>query len=354
MIHDTILDTIGRTPVVRLHHVRAASDSEILVKLESFNPGGSIKDRAAYAMVRQAERDGALRPGGTIIESTSGNLGKSLALIGATRGYRVILVIDPKAPRSMVEFVTALGAEIDMVDTPDEDGGYQRPRVNRVRHLLEVMPDAFSPDQYNNPANPRTHAEVTARELLDDVPEFDVLVTAVSTGGHASGLARTVKQVLPRVTTVGVDALGSGAFGFPFTGYAMRGLGLAWPPGNLDQSLVDRVHLVADHEGIATAHLLARHEGVLVGESSGAAVFAALHHAHHHRGRRIVVVAADGGVNYLGESFDPEWMRARGLTELIEAAGITTLYGLIEAAANPAHSAVAVSGSAADSRLVSH
>lgn len=303
MIYQSILDTVGRTPVVRLSKVNKIAGCEILVKLESFNPGGSIKDRAALSMVTQAERDGRLKPNGTIVESTSGNLGKALALIGAAKGYRVVVVVDPKAPQSMINFVLALGAEIEMVDTPDRDGGYQRPRLDRVRQLLAELPNAFWPDQYNNPDNPRAHAEVTASELLADVPRFDALVTAVSTGGHISGLAATVKRQLPEVVTIGVDAEGSAAFGHRPGKYAMRGLGLAWVPGNLDRSLVDRLHRVADSEGITTMRLLARAEGILIGESGGAAVFAALHHAHQHPGSRIVVVAADGGTNYLDESF---------------------------------------------------
>jgi cysteine synthase len=342
MICDSVLDTVGQTPVVRLRRMTTANGSEILVKLEGLNPGGSIKDRAALSMINNAERDGRLKPHGTIVESTSGNIGKALALIGAARGYRVILVVDPKAPKSMIEYVTALGAEIEMVDTPDETGGYQGPRIKRVEQLLEENPELFWPDQYNNPENPRAHAEYTAHELLRDVPRFDALVAAASTGGHLSGLARTIKRVLPGAVTIGVDALGSGAFGFPFTGYAMRGLGLAWPPGNLDMRLVDRVHLVADHEGIATSRMLARTEGLLIGESSGAAVFAALHYAHHHPGKRIVVVAADNGANYLGESFDDNWLHARGLAEPIEADRLTTMDSLIEAAREPTSPSVVI------------
>ncbi|WP_274029121.1 PLP-dependent cysteine synthase family protein [Streptomyces sp. MMBL 11-1] len=339
MIYDSILETVGRTPVVRLRRL-SAFGSEIIVKLESFNPGGSIKDRAAISMINGAELDGRLKPHGTIIESTSGNLGKSLALIGATRGYRVILVIDPKAPRSMVDFATALGAQIELVDTPDESGGYQWPRIERVQRLLAETPGAFWPDQYNNPDNVRAHFELTSRELLDDVPVFDALISAVSTGGHISGLSAAVKKELPDVVTVGVDAAGSAAFGYPFSKYSMRGLGLAWKPGNLDRSMVDRVHLVADYEGIATMRVLARSEGLLVGESAGAAVFAAVHHAYRYPGSRIVVMAADGGVNYLGESFDSDWLRAKGLAEQIETAGITNPEGLIAAASHPANEQV--------------
>lgn len=336
MIFNNIVEAIGHTPMVRLRNV-TVNDAEILVKLESFNPGGSIKDRAALYMIKQAERDGRLTRKSTVIESTSGNLGKSLALIGAVEGYQVILVVDPKTPRSMIEFATALGAKIEMVDVPDESGGYQRPRVARVRQMVAESPDLFWPDQYNNPDNPRAHAEHTAFEILSDIGEFDVLVAAVSTGGHICGIATTLKKHLPDLTVVGVDAAGSAAFGFPFRGYQMRGLGLAWQPGNLDRRLIDRVHLVADYEGVATSRLLARHEGVLVGESSGAAVFGALHHAQHHAGSRIVVIAADGAANYLSESFNDEWLQGCGLADRIARAGLTDLDSIVVAAKQPAH-----------------
>ena len=335
MIFDSILDTVGRTPIVRLRRMTVDNGSEILVKLESFNPGGSIKDRAALSMVTAAEQDGRLVPGGTIIESTSGNVGKALSLIGAIKGYRVILVIDRKAPRSMMNFATALGAELIMVTTPDESGGYQRPRREKVKQLLAEIPNSFWPNQMHNPDNPRAHAERTAYEVLDAVDEFDALVATVSTGGQVTGLATTVKRERPEVTTIAVDAVGSAAFGFPFHGYQMRGLGLAWKPGNLDYDLVDRVHLVADHEGIATMRLLATTEGVLVGESAGAALFGALHHAHHHPGSRIVVVAADGGVNYMDESFDDDWLALRGLADRITEAGLTDPESLVAAARHP-------------------
>lgn len=348
MIHDSVLDTIGHTPVVRLRRLTVPNGSEILVKLESFNPGGSIKDRAVLSMVDQAERDGRLQPGGTIIESTSGNVGKALALIGVARDYQVILVVDPKAPKSMLEFARALGARIELVDKPDAQGWFQGPRIARVKQLLAEVPDSFWPDQYNNPDNPRAHAENTARELLEDVPRFDALVTAVGTGGHISGISSSVKQVLPDVVTVGVDARCSATFGYPFTEWStegpsrIRGLGLTWQPGCLDRTMVDRVHLVADHEGIATTRLLAATEALLVGESAGAAVFGALHHAHHNPGSRIVVVAPDGGTNYLAETFNDDWLRERGLLDMIESVGLTSVPALLAVARTPWRAALAI------------
>jgi 2,3-diaminopropionate biosynthesis protein SbnA len=327
MIKDSILDTIGGTPLVRLVHFAPDNGSEVLVKLEGFNPAGSIKDRAAWFMIREAVRSGALRPGATIVESTSGNFGKSLAMIGAACGYHVVLVVDPKAPASMVRFAQAFGAEIEMVDQPDEDGGYQRPRIEHVQKLLAENPDAFCPDQYNNPDNPRAHREETAREIAADAGTLDVLVAAVSTGGHISGLAGGLRSRFPGLHTVAVDAVGSSIFGYPFHSYAMRGLGLAWCPGNLDVEVVDSLHRVADHEAFAMCRVLAEREALLVGESGGAVLFAALHQAWTHPGSRVVAVVPDSGLNYIDESFDEGWLIDRGHGPAVAACRSALLSG---------------------------
>lgn len=319
MIYNSILDTIGSTPIVRLRHVRSTNTSEVLIKIEGANPGGSIKDRPAAFIVREAERRGELPPHGTIIESTSGNFGKALALIGAAEHYQVVLVVDPKAPESMIRFCEAFGATIEMVNTPDEDGGFQRARVRRVRELLDEIPDSYWPNQYDNPDNPKAHAVFTAREILRDLGEFDVLVATVSTGGHISGVSAALKEELPNLEVIAVDAVGSSIFGFPFHHYMTRGVGLAWTPENLAIQTVDRVHRVSDPEAIATARVLARWEGLLIGESSGAATFAALHHAELRPGSRILVIAADTGANYIDESFVDTWLSNHGMTEALPA-----------------------------------
>jgi len=319
MIKNTVLDAIGGTPLVRVARVAPDNGSEVLVKLEGFNPAGSIKDRAAWFMVREAARSGALRPGATIVESTSGNFGKSLAMIGAACGYRVVLVVDPKAPASMLRFAEAFGAEIEMVDQPDEYGGYQRPRIERVQKLLANNPEAVCLDQYNNPDNPRAHQEETAREIIGDAGVIDVLVAAVSTGGHISGLAAGLRSRFPDLHIVAVDAVGSSIFGYPFGAYVMRGLGLAWRPGNLDLGAVDTLHRVADYEAFAMCRVLAQQEALLVGESGGAVLFAALHWARTHPGARIVAVVPDSGVNYIDESFNDGWLAARGQAGVVEA-----------------------------------
>jgi 2,3-diaminopropionate biosynthesis protein SbnA len=314
MIYDSILDTIGETPIVRLRHVKVAADSDVLVKVEGTNPGGSIKDRPAALIVSEAEQRGELLPNGTIVESTSGNFGKALALIGAAKRYEVILVVDPKAPESMIHFCQAFGARIEMVDTPDADGGFQRARIRRVRELLDEIPGAYWPNQYDNPDNPKAHARFTAREILRDLPDLDALVASVSTGGHISGISKALKEELPDLEVIAVDAVGSSIFGFPFQRYMTRGWGLSWVPDNLSLEALDRLHRVSDAEAIATARILARFEGLLIGESAGATTFAALHHAHLNPESRILVVAADTGANYVDESFVDAWLSSHGMT----------------------------------------
>lgn len=348
MIHDDVLCLIGKTPIVRLRHICVPNGSEVLVKLEAHNPTRSIKDRSALFMVEQAERSGRLLPGGTIVESTSGSLGKALALIGAVRGYRVILVVDSKAPQSFLQFATALGATLDFVYVPDKSGGFQGPRIERVKALCAQDPSRFWPDQYNNPDNVRAHAENTALEILAELDTFDALIAAVGTGGHITGLSRTMKTHLPQLITVGVDAFGSATFGHPFAAYKMRGLGLPWKPDNLDYSQIDRIHMVADYEGIATSRLLARHEGIVVGESAGAAVFGALNYAHSHPDQRILVVAADDGVNYFGESFDDAWLRDHGLGRVLDDVNLRDPLSLVSTAAAPAHPSVRFDGAVSD------
>ncbi|MFE7118467.1 PLP-dependent cysteine synthase family protein [Streptomyces sp. NPDC057654] len=312
MIYENVLETLGDTPVVRLRRLLPRPQDRVYVKLEGANPSGSIKDRAALHMVEQAEHDGRLRPGATLIESTSGNLGKSLALIGAVKGYRIILVVDPKTPQSVLSYATSLGAEIDMVARPDADGSYQAARIRRVRRLVQETPGAHTLDQYNNPDNPRTHRLHTAREITKDFDQLAALVATVSTGGHLSGLSAGLKEQFPDLHVRAVDAVGSAAFGHRFEPYKMRGIGLSWRPGNLRPQAVDSLHRVADTEALSVCRVLAGEEGLLLGESGGAAVFAALAYAAAHPGAPVLAIAPDTGANYLYETYDDQWLREHG------------------------------------------
>ncbi|MFJ5841710.1 PLP-dependent cysteine synthase family protein [Streptomyces shenzhenensis] len=313
MIYENVLETLGDTPIVRLRKLLPQPQDRICVKLEGTNPSGSIKDRAALHMVEEAERHGRLTPGGTIVESTSGNLGKSLALIGAVKGYRVILVVDPKTPQSVLSYATSFGAELDMVDRPDGNGSYQVARIRRVEELLAQNPEARSLDQYNNPDNPQAHALHTAPEIAKDFDDLAALVGTVSTGGHLSGLSSTLREHFPSLHVRAVDAVGSATFGHPFAPYMMRGIGLSWRPGNLRTDLIDSLHRVADTEALSTCRVLAREEGLLLGESGGAAVFAALAYATAHPGRPVLAIAPDTGANYLYESYDDAWLAEHGV-----------------------------------------
>jgi cystathionine beta-synthase/cysteine synthase A len=313
VIYENVLETLGDTPVVRLRRLLPQPQDRIYVKLEGTNPSGSIKDRAALHMVEEAERDGRLAPGSTIIESTSGNLGKSLALIGAVKGYRVILVVDPKTPQSVLSYATSFGAELDMVDRPDDNGSYQAARIRRVGELLLRHPGAHSLDQYNNPDNPQAHALRTAPEVAKDFDDLGALVATASTGGHLSGLGSALKERFPSLHVRAVDAYGSAAFGHSFAPYKMRGIGLSWQPGNLHTRSIDSLHRVADSEALSTCRVLAREEGMLLGESGGAAVFAALTYAAEHPGRPVLAIAPDTGANYLYESYDDTWLADHGI-----------------------------------------
>ncbi|MDX2933548.1 PLP-dependent cysteine synthase family protein [Streptomyces ipomoeae] len=312
MIHESLLETLGMTPVVRLRKLLPRPQDRIYVKLEGANPSGSIKDRAALYMVEQAERAGLLRPGATLVESTSGNLGKSLALIGAVKGYRVILVVDPKTPQSVLAYATSLGAELDTVARPDANGSYQTARIRRVRQLVREIPGAYTLDQYDNPHNPEAHRLHTAQEIVKDFDRLSALVATVSTGGHLSGLSAALKERFPALHVRAVDAAGSAAFGHPFEPYRMRGIGLSWRPGNLDRGPVDSLHRVTDTEALSVCRVLAAEEGLLLGESGGAAVFAALGYAAAHPGEPVLAIAPDTGANYLYETYDDQWLRDHG------------------------------------------
>jgi 2,3-diaminopropionate biosynthesis protein SbnA len=324
MIFENITHTIGRTPVVRIGSF-GATGHEIYLKLEGLNPGSSIKDRSALGLILDAERKGLLKPGGTIIESTSGNLGKSLAIIGSARGYRVLLVMDPKVSTSVVAFCRAFGASIAMVERPDETGGYQRPRIARVKQLLAEIPGAYWPNQYDNPANPAAHEVTTAREILDDFPSLDYLVGSVSTGGHLSGTARAVRSSRPDCQVVAVDAQGSSVFGYPFKPFLLNGLGLAWTPGNVDARAIDEVSLVKDEDAYSACRLLALREGILVGGSGGAVVFTCLALASRQlrdRPRKILGIVADTGANYLETIYDDDWMTSHRIELITQPAAL--------------------------------
>lgn len=291
-------DVIGETPLLRLSHLSDELGVELLGKLESQNPGGSVKDRIARFMVDDAERSGRLRAGATLIEPTSGNTGIALAMIAASRGYRCILTMPEGMSHERVRLLEAYGAEV--VLTP---GTLMKSAVEQAEALGRSTPGAVLLRQFENPANPRAHEETTAEELWRDTSgEIDVFVAGIGTGGTITGVARALKPRRPELKIVGVEPAGAAVLsGHQPTGHNIQGLGAGFIPKVLDRTLVDRVFAVTEEEALGAARRLARSEGVLAGPSSGAALHTAIEIAKNPemKGKRIVVVLCDTGERYV-------------------------------------------------------
>ncbi|HEY8549003.1 MAG TPA: cystathionine beta-synthase [Vicinamibacterales bacterium] len=314
MRFNSILEVIGRTPLVRLNRVGAHLPCTLWAKCEFLNPGGSLKDRIGWAMVEAAEREGRIRPGDTLIEPTSGNTGIGIALAGAVRGYRVIITMPEKMSREKQVTLEALGAEI--IRTPTE-AAYDSPEshISVARRLQSELPNAHILDQYTNPNNPRIHEETTGQELLDDLDgKVDMVVMGAGTGGSITGVARRVKRANPNCIIVGADPVGSILGGGSEVGtYKVEGIGYDFIPEVLDRSLVDEWIKTTDQASFLLARRLIREEGLLVGGSSGAAMYAALQAAQRlSAGQNCVVVLPDGIRNYMTKFVDDKWMRDNG------------------------------------------
>jgi cysteine synthase len=266
-----ILETIGRTPHIRINRLFGATH-EVWVKSERSNPGGSIKDRIALAMVEDAERSGALKPGGTIIEPTSGNTGIGLAMVAAVKGYKIILVMPDSMSIERRRLMLAYGATFDL--TPREKG--MKGSIARAQELLEATPGGWIPQQFENPANVEVHARTTAEEIKADFPQgVDVLITGVGTGGHLSGCARVLKQAWPKLKVYAVEPVASPVIsGGQPAPHPIQGIGAGFIPKNLDTSLLDGVIQVDAEPARDMARRAAREEGILVGISSGATLAA--------------------------------------------------------------------------------
>jgi cystathionine beta-synthase len=308
---NNILEAIGRTPLIRLNRLAAHLDCTMYAKCEFLNPGGSIKDRIGYAMVEAAEREGRIKPGDTLIEPTSGNTGIGIALAGAVRGYRIIITMPEKMSREKQVVLEALGAEI--IRTPTE-AAFDSPEshINVARRLQSQLPNAHILDQYSNPANPRIHYEATAQEILDDLDgQVDMVVMGAGTGGTMTGVARRLKEVRPGCRIIGADPVGSILGGGKDVGtYKVEGIGYDFIPDVLDRSLVDEWVKTSDQPSFLLARRLIREEGLLVGGSSGSAMYAALQKASTlSRGQNCVVILPDGVRNYMTKFVDDKWMR---------------------------------------------
>lgn len=310
-----IADVVGNTPLVRLNAVAAEVQATVLAKVEYLNPGGSAKDRIARNIVDAAERDGLLRPGGTIVEPTSGNTGVGLALVALQRGYRMIFVVPDKFTGEKTAVLRAYGAEVVEVPTnvpPEHPDSY----YSVSDRLAREIPGAFKPNQFANPNGPRAHYETTGPEIWRDTDgRVTHLVAGIGTGGTISGTGRFLKEVTAgEIVVVGADPEGSIYSGGPIHGYAVEGVGEDFYPDTFDASVVDRYERVSDAESFAMTRRLAREEGLLVGGSSGMAVVAALRTARGLPADAVVVVVLpDHGRGYLTKLYDDAWLAARGI-----------------------------------------
>jgi cystathionine beta-synthase len=317
-IHDSVLEAIGRTPLVRLSRLHPPGN--LVAKVEHMNPGGSIKERIAVAMVDAAERDGLLGPGGTIIEPTSGNTGVGLALVGAVRGYRVICTVPDKVSAEKIRQLEAYGVEVIVTPTdllPEDEDSY----YGVARRLADEIDGAFHPNQYFNPANPDAHEATTGPEIWEQTGgQIDVLVAGVGTGGTITGIARFLRARKSDVEIVGADPEGSIYSAGPegdIHQYLVEGVGEDFYPDTVELDLIDRFIMVNDRQSFAMTRRLAREEGLLVGGSCGMAAVAAVQVAQENTDRLVVVILPDSGRGYLSKVFNNDWMREKGFGDLV-------------------------------------
>ena len=298
-VADDITKLVGGTPILQLKRLVPANAADVFAKLEYLNPGGSVKDRAAIGIIRRAEEDGLLKPGGTIVEATAGNTGIGLALIGVNRGYKVVLFVPERFSEEKVMIMRALGAEVTR--TPDAEG--MQGAIKRANELVARDPDAFMAGQFENPANPEFHYETTAQEIFEQMEDrIDALVIGAGTAGTFTGIARFLKERLPDVLAYAVETQGSVLGGGPPGPHKVEGIGASFVPKNFDRSVCDGVIMVKDPDAFGMVKILAAQEGILGGSSAGANVFAALQIARElGPGKRIVTMIPDSAERYLSK-----------------------------------------------------
>ncbi|MCA9969571.1 MAG: cystathionine beta-synthase [Anaerolineales bacterium] len=323
--YDNILQTIGDTPLVMLNAVARDLACTLLAKVEFFNPGGSVKDRIGWTIVADAEKSGRLKPGGTIVEATSGNTGVGLALAAAIKGYRCIFVMPDKMSQEKILLLRAFGARVVVTPTavePEDPRSY----YSVANKLVEETPNAILANQYHNPVNPQSHFEGTGPEIWRQTAgKITHFVAGMGTGGTITGVGRFLKQVNPHVKIIGVDPIGSILYDLHRSGragkaegYKVEGIGEDFLPSTTDLSVIDDIVQVTDRESLLMGRRLVREEGIFGGGSCGSAVAGAIKYAReHHLGADdlVVVILPDSGSRYLSKMFDDDWMRENGFLD---------------------------------------
>jgi cystathionine beta-synthase/cysteine synthase A len=316
MLINDILKAVGNTPIVKLNRVGSELDCELYVKCEYFNAGGSVKDRIGVNMIEKAEASGRIKPGDTLIEPTSGNTGIGMALTAAVKGYKMIITMPEKMSPEKAVVLKALGAKI--VRTPTE-AAWDNPEshIGIAKKLNAEIPNSHILDQYENRANPDAHYENTAQEIINDLPQVDMIVAGVGTGGTISGIAKRMKEHNPNIQIIGVDPhgsiLGGGDEIYP---YQVEGIGYDFFPDVLDNNLINQYVKSGDKDSFLMARRLIKEEGLLCGGSSGSAVWAAIQVAKNLGiDQKCLVILPDSIRNYLTKFVDDNWMKAEGFID---------------------------------------
>ena len=296
MIYNGILELVGKTPVLKVNSLVEENSAEVYVKLEKFNPGGSVKDRAALGMIEKAEKEGLLKPGVTIVEPTSGNTGIGLAMIGKLKGYKVIIIMPETMSKERRDLIKAYGAELVLTEGSKGMKG-------AIEKALEYEKQGgyFIPQQFENIANPEKHYATPAEEIFEDINDLDYFISGVGTGGTVTGVGKNLKEKISGLKVVAVEPSKSPVLSGGNPGaHKIQGIGAGFVPGNYDSSIIDEVVQVTDEDAFKTAKDFAAQEGVLIGISSGAAVFAAIELAKKvGKGKKILAIAPDGGEKYI-------------------------------------------------------
>ncbi|MBI4926024.1 MAG: pyridoxal-phosphate dependent enzyme [Bdellovibrio sp.] len=340
MIHENVIQMIGNTPITRLNRVTPMGLSNFYAKLEFMNPGGSVKDRIGYWLIEDAEKKGVIKPGGTIVEATSGNTGIGLAVAAAIKGYKCIFVLPDKMSLEKIKNLRAFGARVVVTPTavaPDDPRSYYQV----ARQLARETQNAFYINQYDNLANRECHYKTTGPEILRQMPDVDVIVGGLGTGGTMCGIGRYVKEKKPSVKMIAVDPVGSIIYEYFKTGkiktapktYKIEGIGEDFIPGNFDLSIIDDVVQIEDKESFLLTRDLLTKEGIYCGVSSGSALAGAIKWAKTQGesiyNKKILVIFPDSGNRYLSKAFDDDWMREAGLLDSVSLGKVIDLLHLV-------------------------